>query len=282
MVAGTFPIMTDWLSKVPAQRESNEYFEWYKHREGEGGAHVPTARGVTLLESLLGKLQVVTPELEAFFDRHKRAKRLRSMDSARAQAINYLVKLWPVGLTRDSLNSLFGERGLLSQHHGLSPSRDPIQLVNKVEQGGIRDLREEMFDSAGAKHVVYRIPVPIQFTDVRMGVRSGDQPADKARQVEAIKGWLRHEFLDVPAERWQVGHRDPTRPDSDPENVVMQPPGYNQSRRNKFIFDERGFVICPTVDEFCARTRRYVANAEDARRLIAALRKAYPSANEPG
>jgi hypothetical protein len=277
--------MDDWRSWVPARLEHNDFFEWFsdrKDRKGEHGAHVPTSRGTSLLASLLGKFDAVVPELATFFAQYEQAGRISEMNTAKAQAINYLVKLWPIGLTRASLNGLFGERGLLPAEHGLRPSKDPIQLVNKVDQRGIQDLRENLFDASGTKHVVYRIPVPVKFTSVRIGVRSRHVPLDKDRMVEDVKDWLRREFLDVPADRWQVGHRNPAKSDSDPKNVVMQPPNYNQPRRNRFIFDERGFVVFPTVDEFCKRLRHYVASADDARRMISALQKAFPSATEPG
>jgi len=191
------------------------------------------------------------------------------------QAVNLLVAIWPVGLTRSSLNRIFSE-WLPRKDGRFRASRDPIQLVNKVQQRGIQDERVDAITPSEGKTVVYRIPVPVRFTALHLAVRTGASPADADEQVERTKRWLRTIFIDVPASKWQVGHRNPALPDSDPSNVVMQPPGYNGPLRDRFIFDERGLVRCPTPSELSARMRDYIVTEEGARVVFEALLREYP------
>lgn len=264
-----------WRAHVPKNGESNKWFGWASASGGpEEGAHVPTEVGCDLIASTLLPFESVVPALGRFFDEHPDAPKLGASKSNGFQAVNLLAAISPIGLTRASLNHIFSRR-LPERGVGFRPSKDPIQLVNKVSQRGIADLRRELIVPGEGKSVVYQIPVPIGFTNHHLSVRTGHRPDDPQRSVEAVKAWLQRTFIDVPASKWQVGHRNPDLPD-DARNAVMQPPGYNQSLRDRFIFDERGLICCPTAREYSERLREFVVSEAGARMILEALLREYP------
>jgi hypothetical protein len=265
-----------WRQQIPAAGESNRWFQWISCGQApSGGLHVPTEHGCDLIASMLLPFSDAVGEVGAFFGRHPEARQLGRPGTNAFQAVNLLVAIWPIGLTRASLNLIFSE-WLPGRDARFRASRDPIQLVNKVSQRGIQDERVEGVVPAEGKTVVYRIPVPIRFTSLHLAVRTGASPIDAAAQIERTKHWLQTNFIDVPASKWQVGHRNPALSDADPANVVMQPPGYNRALRDRFIFDERGLIRCPTPTEFSARLRDYIVSEEAARVVFEALLREYP------
>jgi hypothetical protein len=233
-----------------------------------------------LIASVLLPFNDLVEAVGVFFGDHSSARRLGRSGTNGFQAVNLLVAIWPIGLTRSSLNRIFSD-WLPRKDSRFRASRDPIQLVNKVSQRGMQDERVEAVVPSEGKTVVYRIPVPIRFTAVHLSVRTGASPAHADEKVEQTKRWLKTNFIDVPASKWQVGHRNPELPDSDPSNLVMQPRGYNGPLRNRFIFDERGLIRCPTPSEFSARLRDYIVSEEGARVVLEALLREYPQLARP-
>lgn len=265
-----------WRQQIPAAGESNRWFHWVSCSEvSAGGMHVPTEHGCDLIASMLLPFNDFVADVGAFFSRHPEAKPLGRPGANAFQAVNLLAAIWPIGLTRSSLNRIFSE-WLPRKDSRFRPSRDPIQLVNKVSQRGIQDERVEGVVPSEGKTVVYRIPVPIAFTGLHLAVRTGASPSDAQEQIERTKRWLKTNFIDVPASKWQIGHRNPALPDTDPANVVMQPPAYNGPLRDRFIFDERGLIRCPTPTEFSSRLRDYIVSEEGARVVLEAILREYP------
>lgn len=265
-----------WRSKVPAYGESNKWFDWIAAASApEGGIHVPTEVGCDLISAELLPFNSEAQALRDFFEKNPRASRMTDPSASGFQAVNMLVSIWPIGMTRARLNRVFAE-WLPKADSRFRPSTDPIQLVNKVTQRGIQDLRSDCKVIGQGSLVVYRIPVPIQFTDAHLSVRTGGAVTEPEAKVAATKEWLRKTFLDVPFEQWQLGHQNPELPDSDSSNVVLQPPAYNAPFRDRFIFDDRGLILCPTPSEFAARVRKYVVTEAGARLILEALLQEYP------
>jgi hypothetical protein len=265
-----------WRQQIPAVGESNRWFHWVSCIDIPiGGLHVPTEHGCDLIASMLLPFSGMVGDVAGFFGRHPEARQLGRPSANAFQAVNLLVAIWPIGLTRSSLNRIFSE-WLPRKDSRFRASRDPIQLVNKVSQRGIQDDRVEGVVPSEGKTVVYRIPVPIRFTALHLAVRTGAAPADAEEQIERTKRWLKTHFIDVPPSKWQIGHRNPALSDADPANVVMQPPAYNGPLRDRFIFDERGLIRCPTPTEFSARLRDYIVSEEGARVVFEALLREYP------
>lgn len=269
-----------WRKQIPDAGESNRWFHWVECGVlASGGVHVPTEHGCDLISSVLLPFTDFVGDVTDFFRSHPEAKPLGRVSTNAFQAVNLLVAIWPIGLTRSSLNRIFSE-WLPRKDSRFRASRDPIQLVNKVSQRGIQDERVDAIVPSEGKTVVYRIPAPMRLTTLHLAVRTGASPTDAAEQIERTKHWLKSNFIDVPASKWQVGHRNPALPDSDPSNVVMQPAGYNGSLRNRFIFDERGLIRCPTPTEFSARLRDYIVSEDGARIVLEALLREYPQLDE--
>lgn len=236
--------------------------------------HVPTKVGCDLLASALLPFGDRLAPLETFFRNHPEARALRTGKSLVFQALSLLVEIWPVGITRGGLMSIFSEwvpRNL----DGFRASRDPIQLVNKASQRGIQDSRADYIVPDEGTAVVYRIPVPIRFTAMHLALRDGGE-LRPVEEVAKIKEWMRKTFIEVPDEAWEKGHRNPDLPASAEGNLVMQPPGYNGPLRDRFIFDERGLIRCPTPREFSKRLREYVGTEEAARQIVEAIFREYP------
>ena len=238
------------------------------------GVHVPTKVGCDLLASAMLPFGERLAAFEVFFQSHPEARELRAGKSLVYQALSLLVEVWPVGITRGGLMSIFSEwvpRNL----EGFRASRDPIQLVNKASQRGIQDSRAAYVVPDEGTTVVYRIPVPIRFTAVHLALRDGGEHRP-VEEVAKIKEWIQRTFTEVPDEAWEQGHRNPDLPASMEGNLVMQPPSYNGPLRDRFIFDERGLIRCPTPKEFSKRLREYVATEEAARQIIEAIFREFP------
>lgn len=262
-----------WRNHLPKNQVSNEFFEWCWNESKDCGVHIPTSKGVDLICNKLLPFKEINKELQKFYDDNPRAKKIRIPNSLRFQALNLLIEISPVGLTREVLNKIFSE--VLPSKHGFDKSADSIQLVNKVQQGGIVDERKK-YVTSGRSETVYRIPIPIGFTSAHLSSRTGSGGSvDKSTQVESTKKYLAENFINIPSEKWQEGHRNPALP-LGPQNTVWQPPSINKPYRNRFIFDERGLRICPTPTEFASRTKRYINSPESATIYLKAILRNFP------
>ena len=91
-------------------------------------------------------------------------------------------------------------------------------------------------------------------------------PADRDGKIASLKAYHQQEWIDVPNDEWDQGHRSPD--DTNPS--VLQPRSYQRSRRDRFKFDEHGLVVCPTAEEVASNPGKYYSEDE-----MAKLAKAY-------
>lgn len=140
-------------------------------------------------------------------------------------------------------------------------SGDCIQLVNKTEQWG---LKSESIKHEGKQH--YRIPYPFEYISLHIKKRSKLViSGSKEEKVACIKEWIQKHYIDVPVDKWEVGHRDPHKDDNTEANLVYQPPIQGRFR-DRFKFDEHGLTRYPTVKELKNNTRVYY-NEDELRDL---------------
>lgn len=79
--------------------------------------------------------------------------------------------------------------------------------------------------------------------------------------IEQIKQWWRTNLTDVPNEKWQIGHLDPTIADASEANLAWQPP-IQHSYRNRFKWDAYFHRMWPTADELKKNWDTYYTKAE--------------------
>lgn len=255
----------DLRRHIPAAGASNTYFEWVGF--ANSGGHVLTPRGREFLLAQVDPYHSLHPALIDFGQRYPSARLPKSPSTIKFQAINLLVDFSPIAFTRDDLDAFFRNPKILAV--GVKTPQDSIQSVNKASQWGLALDQLRKGDISA-----YRVSMPIPYTGVyveKSRVRSG-QISAAVRPVSAIKQYLRTNLLDVPDNRWQRGHRNPALP-LNAQNLVMQSPKYNQPRRDRFIFDEWGLVLCPTAAELATNVRKYYATDVELEHLFEALRR---------
>jgi hypothetical protein len=136
-------------------------------------------------------------------------------------------------------------------------SGDCIQLVNKTEQWG---LKSESTKHEGKQH--YRVPYPFEYIALHVKKRSKLViSGSKEDKVDYIKDWIKTNYIDVPFEKWEIGHKDPNSEDNSEANLVYQPPIQGRFR-DRFKFDEYGLIRYPTVKELKNNTHIYYNDDE--------------------
>ena len=116
-------------------------------------------------------------------------------------------------------------------------SKDVIQLINKTDQWGL--VYET--DSSKKKHDVhYRIPYPFRYTSVHVEKRKDftghfqDKDA-RNKAINAQKEHIKNYYIDVPNDKWELGHKDANKKDNTDKNLIIQPP-IQGKYKDKFIF----------------------------------------------
>jgi hypothetical protein len=108
-------------------------------------------------------------------------------------------------------------------------TKDSIQLFNKHEQWGILSNTEKG---------KYYIPRPFQLSKkhkMRKNFGFGLSQPQKNAEIEKIKSTIKHDYVDVPNEHWQLGHKNPDSIDNSYNNLVLQPP-IQAKYRDEYIF----------------------------------------------
>ena len=140
-------------------------------------------------------------------------------------------------------------------------TRDAIQPFNKATGIKRMDLKKGLYCIA--------YPYMCDKTDIdkRKGAAiSGDRDA----AIDSIKDWWRTNLVDVPNDKWQVGHLDPTIPDASEKNLAFQPP-IQGKYRDRFKWDPLFFKMWPTGAELAPKLDTYYTEAEQ-RMLYEALK----------
>jgi hypothetical protein len=59
--------------------------------------------------------------------------------------------------------------------------------------------------------------------------------AEKNDEIDKIKSTIKNDYVDVPNESWQLGHKNPESDDNKSSNLILQPP-IQAKYRDKYIF----------------------------------------------
>ena len=95
-------------------------------------------------------------------------------------------------------------------------TKDSIQSINKVEQWGLKKspIRGK-----------YMIPYPFEYYSLHVKKRLNVHiQGDKNEKINTIKLFVQTNYIDIPNDKWQIGHKDPFNPSNTSSNLVYQPP----------------------------------------------------------
>ena len=115
------------------------------------------------------------------------------------------------------------------QRYGI-PTKDSIQLFNKHSQWG------PMMSQERGK---YYIQFPLTLSpkvQMRAGFKWDGTEEQKTQAIETIKADIKTDYVDIPNEQWQLGHKNPEG-DNTSNNLVLQPPIQAKYRDNYIFID---------------------------------------------
>lgn len=131
-------------------------------------------------------------------------------------------------------------------------TKDSIQGFNKAT--GLK--------MANPKKGLYCLKYPFEADTIdiikRQNVRIS---GNKEEQVAIIKSFWAKNLFDIPAKDWQIGHLDPTVPDSSEDNLAYQPP-IQGKWRDRFKFDKMFMKMWPTAKELEKNIDEYYTREE--------------------
>ena len=108
-------------------------------------------------------------------------------------------------------------------------TKDSIQLFNKHEQRGIKTSTER-----GKNYII----VPYTLSNkhkMRKNFTFDGTEEQKNIEIDKIKPTIKADYIDVPNEEWQLGHKNPNSVDNEMTNLVLQPP-IQAKYRDKYTF----------------------------------------------
>jgi hypothetical protein len=147
-------------------------------------------------------------------------------------------------------------------------SNDVIQPINKTEQWGLKNPTKD-----GRNRYRFEYPFIYVATHVEKRKVQKVNPEDKKKQIELIKENIKKDYIDVPIDKWQLGHRNPDLPDGTPDNLVWQPPIQGKFR-DRFVFDPLGLMKYPTPKEIARNPSAYYSEGQ-LKELYAFLSKRF-------
>lgn len=121
-------------------------------------------------------------------------------------------------------------------------TNDSIQLFNKTDQWGLYGSKERG---------IYYIPLPYKLSPkkgMRINFTFNGTEDDKMNKINLIKQNIKEDYLDIPNNQWQLGHKNPNSGDNSNNNLVLQPPIQARYKDN-FIFIDTLTKI-PTPEKF--------------------------------
>lgn len=144
-------------------------------------------------------------------------------------------------------------------------SADVIQAFNKST--GIKRM-----DAKGK----YCLKYPFEADKVDIDKRKdANISGDRNLYINAVKEWHRENVIDVPNEKWQVGHLDPTIGDASEKNLAYQPP-IQGKYRDRFKFCKSFIKMWPTAKELVNKNKISIYYTEDEQKILyEALKKKF-------
>jgi hypothetical protein len=113
-------------------------------------------------------------------------------------------------------------------------SNDIIQQFNKVNQKGIKS-NSDLYDK-GKSYIVYPYCLSNKHK-MRKNFRFDGTEEEKNIEIDKIKSNIKTDYIDIPNNLWQLGHKNPGSTDNSTKNLVLQPPIQGKYRDNYIFID---------------------------------------------
>lgn len=198
-------------------------------------ARIPSAKMTTTridIDLYTKKFESYPPDVEEFASEH--GIRLLPLTSKMGQALCLMSQPEVRGhkhIKRDEADKFFKNIGMNAP--------DSIQQFNKATG----------FKRLNIKRGHYCLQYPFESDTTDIDKRKGASiSGSKDDRVNAVKEWHKKYITDVPNEKWQVGHLDPTIGDASEKNLAFQPP-IQAKYRNRFKFDSSFMKMWPTAEK---------------------------------
>ena len=112
-------------------------------------------------------------------------------------------------------------------------TKDSIQLFNKHAQWGMR-TNSETGTSRGKLFIVYPYCLSNKHK-MRKNFKFDGSEEEKNIEINKIKSTINTDYVDVPNEHWQLGHKNPGSTNNTSNNLILQPP-IQGKYRDEYIF----------------------------------------------
>jgi hypothetical protein len=112
-------------------------------------------------------------------------------------------------------------------------TKDSIQIFNKHSQWGIQT---NSGTERGKLYIVYPYCLSNKHK-MRKDFKFNGTEIDKNIEIDKIKSTIKTDYIDVPNELWQLGHKNPGSTDNSNENLILQPPIQGKYRDNYIFID---------------------------------------------
>ena len=112
-------------------------------------------------------------------------------------------------------------------------TKDSIQLFNKHSQWGIKT---NSGSERGKLYIVYPYATSNKHK-MRKDFKFNGTVEEKNAEIEKIKSTIAYDYVDVPNEQWQLGHKNPGSTDNSSCNLVLQPPIQAKYKDDYVFFD---------------------------------------------
>jgi hypothetical protein len=143
---------------------------------------------------------------------------------------------------------------------------------------GTKDSIQQFNKATGLKRLgmkgKYCLQYPFEADTTDLDKRNGAHiSGDRDTAINAIKAQFQKNIIDPPNELWQLGHLDPTIPDSSEKNLAWQPPIQGKFR-DRFKWCPLFQRMWPTAKELIPKFNEYYTEAE-RKDMLAALKKEF-------
>lgn len=112
-------------------------------------------------------------------------------------------------------------------------TKDSIQLFNKHSQWGIKT---NSGTEKGKLYIVYPYCLSNKY-NIRKDFKYEGSIEQKNTEINKIKSTILTDYIDVPNDKWQLGHKNPGASNLSNNNLVLQPPIQGKYRDNYIFID---------------------------------------------
>jgi hypothetical protein len=112
-------------------------------------------------------------------------------------------------------------------------SKDSIQLFNKHSQWGIRT---NSGIEKGRQYIIYPYCLSNKHK-MRKDFKFDETEETKNKEIDKIKETIKHDYTDIPNDKWQLGHKNPGSIDNTKNNMILQPPIQAKYKDEYIFFD---------------------------------------------